>query len=78
MITDQKFTLDQLLEILKARFGDDFVIAQREFGDGSSQAVLTFEGKLRASWRAQLVNMPPRDGVTPRGPKEYYDLKFYP
>lgn len=33
---------------------------------------------LRASWKSRLISIPPLDGRPPRGPSEYYDLKFYP
>jgi hypothetical protein len=69
--------LDQLIDALKKQGVEGGNYYQREHRDGSSETILIFEGVLRASWRARLISMPPRDGVTPRGPKEYYDLKFY-
>ena len=74
----ETISLDQLIEKLKSSFGDEGQITQRQHGDGSSEAVLTVEGGLRASWRGQLAKMPPLDGKTPRGPKEYYGLEFFP
>lgn len=73
------YTLDALLALLNQRFpGVDLDISQREFGDGSSVACLSVDRQVRAAWRGRLIAPPPLDGVTPRGPKEYFDLRFYP
>ncbi len=69
-------SLDELQEIIKARFGEAFEVTQTERGDGSGSAVLSIAGVAKASWSKRLVGNSPRDGVTPRGPAEYYDLKF--
>ncbi len=73
----QVYDLDGLCQILKEKFGEDFIVTTKEKSDGSTESVLGIEGKIRATWKGRLVNVPPRDGVTPRGPKEYYDLKFH-
>lgn len=73
------YTLDRLCEILRHRFGGpekDQEYTQTEFADGSSEATLKIDGQIKATWKGRLVKMPPLDGVTPRGPKEYYDLTF--
>lgn len=70
-------SLDELCATIASRFGEKFEVTQVEHGDGSSEALLTIDGALRASWRARLANPPPRDGITPRGPKEYYDLQYF-
>ncbi len=76
--SDDSMTLDELTATLKAHFGDDFLISHRERGDGTGEAVLTVKGVRRATWCARLINPPPRDGVTPRGKREYYALRFFP
>ena len=70
-------SLDELIAVIRSRFGSDVVITQREYWMGCSEAILSVNGVVRASWRGRLVNIPPLDGVTPRGVKEYYDLEFY-
>ncbi len=74
---DEPMTLDELSATLKARFGEDFFITRRERGDGTGEAVLTVNDVCRATWCVRLVNPQPRDGVTPRGPREYYGLRFF-
>jgi hypothetical protein len=70
-------TLDQLMAKLKEKFdGKDIVIRQRTFGDGSSEEAVMIGNRLVATFKGRLVTIPPLDGVTPRGPKEYYDLEF--
>lgn len=72
-------TLEELMEILKAKFvghWDDIEITSREHGDGSSDAEARIDGKIVATWSADLIVMPPRDGITPRGPKVYHSLLF--
>lgn len=72
-------TLDELMAALQARFmgrWDDIEITQHEYCDGSSKAEARLDGKVVASWHGELKTIPPRDGVTPRGPKVYRDLIF--
>ena len=69
------FTLQELYEILKITYGDDVTIRSRTwglFGDGEHE--LWKDGVKRATWKSRLINIPSLDGVTPRGPSEYYDL----
>ncbi len=76
--SQQVYDIDQLSQILKEKVGEDFIVTQKEKMSGDAEAVLTIEGKIRATWKARLVKIPPPDGVTPRGPSEYFELKFYP
>lgn len=67
--------LDELCRVIKENFGDRVTIIQREHGLGSADAWIekTPDGRS-ATWRAELKTIPPLDGKTPRGPREYLDL----
>lgn len=70
-------TLDQLCAKLRERLGTDYLITTRESPDGSAHATLSIDGILKATWRKRLANEPKYDGVTPRGPSVYFNLRFY-
>lgn len=73
----QVFDLNGLSELIKAKFGDmGYEIQTREFCFGDSECQLVAGGKVLATWKGRLMQVPPLDGVTPRGPREYYDLVF--
>jgi hypothetical protein len=68
-------TLEQLCSEIKRRFGgQDYTIFSRQFGDGGSEDRLVIGDVVAATWKGRLVTIPPCDGKTPRGPKEYYDF----
>ncbi len=69
--------IDDLCALLEAKFGSNFTITHRDCPDGSGDAFLVLDGIVRATWSARLINQVPRDGVTPRGPREYYGLRFF-
>lgn len=71
------YTLDELCAKLRERLGTDYLITSRESSDGSAHATLTIGGILRATWSQKLKNAPKHDGVTPRGPSVYFNLRFY-
>lgn len=71
-------TLDQLCDKLRQEIGTEFTITWQEFHDGSSQCIAEVRGKVAAQWFGRLANDEvPIDGVTPRGPKEYFGLRFF-
>lgn len=83
--TSAVMSLDELTAAIKARFGKDFVVCSSHKNDGSSECLLYLgttigeikDAKAAATWKSRLKNRDvPRDGVTPRGESEYYDLKF--
>lgn len=76
-MSTQFFTLDELTDMVSSRLGSKCLYTWRDFPDGSSHHIATINGEVRASWVARLKNSTPIDGKTPRGPKEYYGLKFY-
>lgn len=70
--------LDQLCDIIERRFGQDGVIAKTHYGNGHYGFECKVNDVVKAEWKSKLVNPPVYDGQTPRGPSEYYDLKFIP
>jgi len=74
----QPMLIDDLCALLKAKFGKDFTITHRDCPDGSGDAYLVVDGVRRATWSARLINKDvPRDGITPRGPREHYGIRFF-
>jgi len=71
------YSLDELCFELRDRLGTYYTITTRELGDGSAYSTLTIDGILKATWSARLVNAPKYDGITPRGPSEYFALRFF-
>lgn len=70
-------TIDELHAQINAHMeSPNYEIRERRYWDGSSECRLTKDGHVRATWRSRLVRIPKID--EPRGPSEYYDLKFYP
>ncbi|MDD2765982.1 MAG: hypothetical protein PHE83_18625 [Opitutaceae bacterium] len=70
-------SLDELIKALRAKLGDQPAnVTQVEYTDGSSKAKVLVSGSIVATFKGRLVKMPPPDRVTPRGPKEYFDLVF--
>lgn len=67
-------SLNELCDVIKANFGDKVTITQREHGLGSASAWIKASDGRTATWRAELKTIPPLDGKTPRGPREYLDL----
>ena len=73
----ESYSLDQLCAEIEARYGKDVQIRGRAWGvleDGEYE--LWKDGARMMTWKSRPVKMPPVDGVTPRGPSEYYDLKY--
>ncbi len=68
-------TLDQLLTQIKRYAGTDVVIESQGDRLGNRTHTLRKNGFVRATWNSRLLTIPPLDGVTPRGPSDYYDLK---
>jgi hypothetical protein len=71
-------TLNKLLSTLNKRLaGRPSEFSWIDKADGSQIAAVHVDGKLFATWEAQLANKPVFDGVTPRGPRDYRGLKFF-
>lgn len=77
MIDAKTYLIDDLCDELRNRFGIDLLIDSVHMRDGSAKHILTVAGWVKATWKSKLVTPPIPDGVTPRGPSEYYNLKFY-
>ena len=76
--TESALPLDDLMAAIEERVVDtDYAIRAHDYWDGSQSAILTVDGALVASWRAELAAPPVWDGVTPRGARRYHSLTFH-
>lgn len=70
-------TLEELVAELDAHMeSKDYTIDTNHYFSGMSENILTKNGFVRATWTSRLIRHP--NPGEPRGPSEYYHLKFYP
>jgi len=76
--TAPNMTLEQLIWAIEGRLaGRKCTMSWLDRSDGSQVGAAKADGKLFATWEAELVNAPVFDGKTPRGPKCYHSLRFF-